>query len=49
MDICFAPAEVEQRPHCGGEEECRLRGPPQAENLASEILFYELKKKEDRW
>jgi hypothetical protein len=26
--------------HCGGEELCRESDPPQAENLASEILSY---------
>ncbi len=25
--------------HCGEEEECRLRGPPQAEKPANSILF----------
>ena len=29
-----------QGSHCGGYEICRKSDPPQAENLASEILFY---------
>lgn len=36
MGIFFcSPGE----PHCGEEEECRLRGPPQAEKPANSILF----------
>jgi len=36
MKIKNAP----QGSHCGGYEICRKSDPPQAENLASEILFY---------